>query len=342
MECVLAAGRAVIGAEGSDAVEIQCVDLLHLEVLHYFKTNQHSFKCHSPGRLARSCRLTVEPVDKRMGGMFSWQLAALKCAASLVPCHYPHPSHDRSCHCAFVRSLRSTKGVKPALTLSAYTALNSDTAAVSLAPLLVQAALQVHSGKIDSCLAESLRAWRFADRPLASSLAHSACPLEEANDLTAPAHSYSAPAGSKKGLVASSSVPAVGDTIITAVPRHTCRVALTAFTAALCCGPQALQRVKKQTSCRHGGRLDRAHHEAERARLVCDAQWVVFIYGKPGVAQRQQGQRHWKVYATRQRCIASTARDAHPARTLLSHRARGSGADHTPSACPPLPSRDGR
>lgn len=34
---------------------------------------------------------------------------------------------------------------------------------------------------------------------------------------------YSAAAGSRKGLVASSSVPAVGDTIITAVPRHTCR-----------------------------------------------------------------------------------------------------------------------
>ena len=38
-----------------------------------------------------------------------------------------------------------------------------------------------------------------------------------------PAVRYSAAAGSRKGLVANSSVPAVGDTIITAVPRHTCR-----------------------------------------------------------------------------------------------------------------------
>ena len=34
---------------------------------------------------------------------------------------------------------------------------------------------------------------------------------------------YSAAPGSRNGFVASSSVPAVGETIITAVPRHTCR-----------------------------------------------------------------------------------------------------------------------
>lgn len=91
---------------------------------------------------------------------------------------------------------------------------------------------------------------------------------------------YSAAPGSRKGFVASSSVPAVGETIITAVPRHTCRqckshVSAHALPLNNSCVTLTELLIKGQK--RHNVSLPAAHHEAQGARLVCDPQRVVFV-----------------------------------------------------------------